>query len=342
MPNLPLRTAGYEVLDSDWNGIIADLNSLTSAITVSSGKVGVGTLLPSRQLHVYGLGQTTADLTDAGNKGGTLYLQDSGGLAGNGGALVVGSIQGHYAAMKGHLRSGDGNTVGDLAFSVRRADSDANLTEVLRLQYDGVIRLSGTIVHPFTSFAPTNSYASFIPNDPTGGGLYVLGLAGGLPTGIALHAFTGFVNTTKNATALGSVVINAGFDNLAGGVASVGTDGNLLVVQNNGVTQVIIDAEGDTFQNGTGWTTYDGEDDIAVLNLLTAHVTRADDPLKASFADLLTQSREPLERLGLARFDADGQPFVNMSKLPMLLAGAVRKLATVVCAVERRLQALEA
>lgn len=143
MPSLTLRSAGYVVTEVDWNDILNDLNSLTAVLTGSSGKLGVGTVLPSMQLHVYGLGQTTADLADSGNKLGTVYVQDSGGAPGNGGAVVFGAVTGHFAAVKSHLLDGSGNTIGDLVVSLRRTTSDNALTECLRVRYnDGRVQLN--------------------------------------------------------------------------------------------------------------------------------------------------------------------------------------------------------
>jgi hypothetical protein len=100
------------------------------------GNVGIGTSAPPYQATVLGLGQETAALTDAGNKGGSLYLQATGVASGSGGAVLFGTTFGNqtpFAAIKGLVTDGTSNTVGDLAISTRNAFTDTALTERLRI-----------------------------------------------------------------------------------------------------------------------------------------------------------------------------------------------------------------
>ena len=106
----------------------------------SAGSVGIGTSSPLYQLTVQGLGQDTAALTDAGNKGGSLYLLANGTTVGSGGALLFGTTFGNqtpFAAIKALVSDGGGNTTGDLAFSTRNATSDTALTERMRIALNG-------------------------------------------------------------------------------------------------------------------------------------------------------------------------------------------------------------
>ena len=106
----------------------------------SSGNVGIGTSSPVYQTQIYGSGQTTAALTDAGNKGGSLLLNTATVAAGDGGALLIGaggSGAKPYAAIKGLLADGAGNTTGNLAFSTRNATADTALTERMRIDASG-------------------------------------------------------------------------------------------------------------------------------------------------------------------------------------------------------------
>jgi hypothetical protein len=105
-----------------------------------SGNVGIGTTSAAYQLQVKGLGQDTAALTDAGNKGGSLYLQANGVTSGSGGALLFGTTFGNgtpFAAIKALVTDGGTNTTGDLAFSTRNSISDTALTERMRLALNG-------------------------------------------------------------------------------------------------------------------------------------------------------------------------------------------------------------
>jgi len=112
----------------------------------SAGNVTIGAPVNNdadAQLHVYGLGQTTADLTDSGDMGATLRLSDVNTAAGSGGAIVFANQQGDvansagFAAIKGLLSNGNTNTIGHIAFSTRDAIGDTALTERMRIDSSG-------------------------------------------------------------------------------------------------------------------------------------------------------------------------------------------------------------
>lgn len=109
----------------------------------SAGNVGVGPSTVRAQQHVFGLGQTTAALTDAGNRGGMLRVSDNNSAAGSGGAILFANSQGDtansvgFAAIKGILSNGSSNTIGDLAFSTRQAVADTALAERMRITSSG-------------------------------------------------------------------------------------------------------------------------------------------------------------------------------------------------------------
>lgn len=111
----------------------------------SGGSVGIGTDTPRAQTHVFGLGQSVANLTDAGNRGGMLRVSDNNAAAGSGGAVLFASAQGDtanslgFAAIKGILADGGGNTVGDLSVSFRSNIGDTNLTERVRITSAGYV-----------------------------------------------------------------------------------------------------------------------------------------------------------------------------------------------------------
>ena len=119
-------------------------------LATGGGNVGIGTTAPIFKIEVYGTGQTTANLTDAGSRGNLLALNSDSGSAGSGGALVFGNIQSvtanslGWAAIKGVLTDGSGRTVGDLAFSTRNATGDTALTERMRILGNGNVGIGTT------------------------------------------------------------------------------------------------------------------------------------------------------------------------------------------------------
>lgn len=84
------------------------------------------------QHHIVGAGQATAAIANLGAKDGAILIQDTGVVGGAGGALLLGAsaVDGAYfAAIKGLMTNGTGNTTGDLAFAVRKVATDAALTK---------------------------------------------------------------------------------------------------------------------------------------------------------------------------------------------------------------------
>ncbi len=109
----------------------------------TSGNVGIGTSSPRAQTHIFGAGQVTANLTDAGSRASMLRVSQDSSASGSGGAILFANNQGDaansvgFAAIKGLLVNGNNNTSGDLAFSIRKNTSDTSLTECMRIDSSG-------------------------------------------------------------------------------------------------------------------------------------------------------------------------------------------------------------
>jgi hypothetical protein len=114
--------------------------ALGNSSIYDNGNVGIGTTLPSSQLHISGAAGVGAPIIG----GGALYLQDTGGSVNNGGSLLFGAGQGYWAGIKGLIQNGSSNTRGDLAFYTRDQITDANLTERMRITYGGSVGIGTT------------------------------------------------------------------------------------------------------------------------------------------------------------------------------------------------------
>jgi hypothetical protein len=209
------------------------------------------------------------------------------------------------------------------ATSYSNAKNTGGLTIQQGTAVDEILSLKNTNIagHGITSITETDTFADFTVYSSTQGGLLIRGL-GSDKFGVYLEGNVTTGDTTKSSAAVGALRIR-GSKKSGTTVAALGANENIVVIDDGNVTRFILDADGDSHQDiGTTWTNFHAYDDIALLNLLTAHVTRDDDPLKRGFAQWLEQRREPLEQARLVTFNDDGHHFVNMSRLAMLLVGA--------------------
>lgn len=208
--------------------------------------------------------------------------------------------------------------------------SNANMTVGLTINQgtadDEALALkSSDVAHGMTDLAETDTYGTLRKMEPTQGGLGIHGY-GENNIGMRLNALAVSDDTTKSAAA------SAYFDLLAqkktGATAGAqGANANLVMIRDGGGSaQFIFDADGDSHQNvGTAWTNFDAYDDTALLNSVAHEVARPGDPIKDEFRSWLTYNREALEKAKLVAFNEAGGHFVNMSRLTMLLVGALRQ-----------------
>jgi hypothetical protein len=182
---------------------------------------------------------------------------------------------------------------------------------------------STDVAHGMTDDVETDVYVALKKQSAANGCAQLVGYSAGT-RGFHILARHTTDNTTKTTAADGAFLIDSQLKS-GTGVTSVGADGNLVVFRNNGTARFIFDAEGSGHAD-VSWVTFDTHDDLALLNLLNAHLTPQDDPLKANFGAWLTQSRDELERLKLVTFGDDGHNFINLTRMHMLEVGAIRQM----------------
>jgi hypothetical protein len=145
------------------------------------GDVGIGTVSPITKLHVSGAGTTSAFYTNGDAVGQTLYLQDTGSLAGNGGQILFGANQGIFAGIKSSIVSGTG-PAGNLIFQTR--STSGNVLERMSIDSSGNVTVS------------TGSYINTRANNTAEGGgqIYLNGATGNRidfsTAGVQAPAFT--------------------------------------------------------------------------------------------------------------------------------------------------------
>jgi hypothetical protein len=208
-------------------------------------------------------------------------------------------------------------------------DANANVTQGLTINQgaadDEILAFkSSDVSHGMTLLTEDDTFAKFSKNSATAGGLSISGFSEGTMAYYMRAAHT-TDDTGKTTSALGAFVLEGQLKS-GTGITSLGANANIVAFRNNGTTRFILDADGDSHEDvGTAWTNFDSHDDAKLLTALSVQVSRPGDPIRKSFRSFLRANRRKLEALELVSFNRDGHHFVNMSRLTMLLVGAVRQ-----------------
>lgn len=210
---------------------------------------------------------------------------------------------------------------------------------------DEVIALkSSDVAHGITTISETDTYGYLKKSQGVSGGLIVAGVddgGGSAHSALFLTGILGQAVETSKSTANYGVIRLGAFIKSGTGVTTAGTDGNLLSIDNAGTTRYIFDAEGSALAD-VEWITYDSHDDVALLDTLdTTFSTK--DAVTNAFGEVLKYNRDTLQEAGIVHFYDDGpRAFVNLTRLGMLLTGAIRQLARQQAALDARVKALHA
>lgn len=209
-------------------------------------------------------------------------------------------------------------------------NSNANATIGLTINQGGnddeILALkSSDVAHGMTSIRETDTFGGGAKLAATTGGLFLYGLGSGVG-GLSLNGYHTTDTADRTTAASGAVLIN-GLLKSGTSAGGLGANANILVVRTGSTTRFILDSDGDSHQDvGTAWTNFDAHEDVALLHALSVHVSKKGDPIKREFGKFVKVNRRKLEELRLVKFNRDGHHFVNMSRLTMLLTGAMRQL----------------
>ena len=270
-----------------------------------------------------------------------------GGVDGAGSGTVESSVGGlHLAASHatgGVIKFFSGGTTERARFDLNGAfyigdTINATVTQGVTINQggfdDAILELkSSDVAHGVTGVTETDSYGKFDKHSATAGGLQIRGLSEDVKSLYLIGTSTND-DATKSTSGVAPISLQA---NKKSGTGEGGgaANSNLCTFVVGGVgTRFILDVDGDSHQDvGTAWTTFDSHDDLAVLTSLALEVSRPDDPWKDRIRQQFGESldallpREAMQAMKLVTFNEDGHHFVNMSKLTMLLVGAVRQSA---------------
>jgi hypothetical protein len=181
--------------------------------------------------------------------------------------------------------------------------------------------------HGMTDVADADVFGVLDVWSGTAGGLYIQGLCDTGDVGMTLRGVGVTPSSNRTAAATGTIQVWGAKKN-GTGVAAMDADTNLVVFANQGAAKHIFTTNGDSFQDGTGWTAYDKYDDIELANALDKTLDPAIRGIQEENAEWLRKNEQLLERAGLVHFnrDFDGVPFVNNSGILRLHNGSIRQL----------------
>jgi len=182
---------------------------------------------------------------------------------------------------------------------------------------------SSDVAHGASSITETDTYGFISKWYGPDGGLRVAGMSESA-IGAVFSGIGATDSPLKNTSVNAYVVLQAA--KITGSTASnVGADANLVVIRDYNLTQFIFDKEGSAHAN-IEWTTFDDYDDVALLSDLEDALVAHRDPVKGEFGDFLRHNRAALEREKIVSFCEGGRAMLNLTRLSMLLTGAVRQL----------------
>ena len=263
-----LRSSGangnFEIYNTGTGNTIIYTGNAERARFNANGQFGTGGIIPKSQFHLYNgsAGQLTANLTDAGSRTDMLRLSAAGSSANTGGVLVFASQQSDtsnsvgFAAIKGMLDNGAGNTTGSISFSTRNANTDVELTERVRIERGGNLTVindlavnGGDITTTSSTFTVANTTATTV------------WLGGGATSNVIVGATSGNTTLRSADTTVDGKLTVKGITNIG---VNTSTDavritqqgsGNALVIQDESSdsSPIVVDAQGRLIVGGTEW-----------------------------------------------------------------------------------------
>jgi hypothetical protein len=329
-------------------------------------------------VHVRGFGPATVCPLTTGCMDAAVIIIDNSGAVNNGGALYFGTGTAPDAGFKFLSQDVTTCSVGHLSVVLRASVNSACLTEVARFVNTGAptgqmligatacnskmtaggltikttapagtgtgeaiaIKSANYTAHGMTSLDEPDTFFSLAPTGQAAILAYSASEYGNTVAPFIVNAYSGgAADTSKAASSVGVMMLISAVQS---GTSSsrVSASGNLLLIANGASARFIFEGDGAAYEHvGTAWTNFDDHDDLALLNMTAAHLSR--DPIREGFTDWLKTNRQQLQDLNLVVFNEDGGHFVNRSRMQELLIGAVRQMGDRNRQLETRVVQLE-
>lgn len=205
--------------------------------------------------------------------------------------------------------------------------ANANMTQGLTINQgandDEILAFkSSDVAHGMTAFAETDTYAFFDKNSATGGGLRVHGLEDVQGSNQAIQLYgVGWSENTDDTTASVGIIRLRGARNNGAGAQALSATGNLLSVDNEGTTRMVLKGNGDMHITNTTLTALDAEDDIALVRASQVAMSDGMGIAMDEWDEHLKATEDDLRRVGVLRGD-----FINVQRYNSLIGGSVVQL----------------
>jgi hypothetical protein len=218
--------------------------------------------------------------------------------------------------------------------------TNANMTTGITINQDGADNeilafKSSDVAHGVTGQTETNTYMLFEKHSANSGGGAIEGYSEDI-VGLRLTGVCTSACTDKTAAAQAAVMLYA-YKASGSSITNLSTNENAVAINNGGNTRFIFDGDGEGYQaGGTAWIDMDEHDDVGLLQTVRDMMLATRDPLRREMAEFIQANRPQLEALRLVSFTKGADPFINMSRMTMLLVGAVRQEARKRAGLERQ------
>ena len=211
----------------------------------------------------------------------------------------------------GRLQTG-GETSGDVDAGGLTLDQNAGDNFILTMK-------SSDVAHGMTDSVETDSFFAMGKRQSAGGAL-MYAMNSELQA-LRIIAAAGAENTTKGTTGNGPFVAYCTTKS-GSGFGSVGSNGNMFIVSNNGNTKFIVDAEGDIHADGS-LSAYDNYDDAQLVRAYD--LSHGKGVIDSKFDKFVSYNHEKLADMKLVGREEDGTPnhFINVTGMQRLHNGAI-------------------
>lgn len=194
-------------------------------------------------------------------------------------------------------------------------NQDVNDDEIVALK-------SSDVAHGITTATETNTYFTILKKDSANGGVRMDGYNEGT-IGMFL---VGNATTEETAAPGNSSIANVmvvGQKKSGTSVGLQGANAHLFAIRNFGTTRWLVDAEGDTYRDGTS-NTFDEWDDAQLARAFEIEMSPAK-VIRSKFDEFLQYSRDDLVRAGIL---TGAGSFYNESQLLRLVTGGLWQVST--------------